>query len=69
MRVLSIYEHIAIISKLVKLMQEESELEASLNCTVRCYLSWRDIKSESHMRELRLREENGNLTKCRVEWH
>ena len=69
MRLLSIYEQITIISELVKLMQEESELEANLNYTVRCYLSWRDIKLESHMGELRLREENGDLTKCRVEWH
>lgn len=69
MRLLSIYEHITIISELVKLMQEESELEANLNYTVRCYLSWQDIKSESHMRELRLREEHENLTKCRLEWH
>lgn len=63
MRLLTSCENIPIIPELVKLMQEESELETSLNCTVRCYLSWQDIKSESHMSELRLREESGDSNK------
>ena len=58
MRLLTSCEHIPLIPELVKLMQEDSELEASLNHTVRCYLSWWDIKSVSNMRDLRIREEN-----------